>query len=214
MPRTPQKISKPKPQSFYEWREGPGRFVCQLTNEGELGLPSGESGLPLGTPFSALGTSLRPHVFPSFRERPRFLIDTRLGRAPRHLERMGSLWIVSDSFKTVAEVCDPSGLVFSEIELVFSDGKPTQKYWLCDVTRVLEVVDQKKSSFKKYYHDETHWTYDFAGGYLLIDGELAGSAKVFRVAHIAVRCVCSSEFKAALDQNGIHCANLSRLSSK
>lgn len=213
MPPSTQKSSKPKPDHFYEWNTPAGRFVCNLVNESELGLPSGEPGLPLGTPFSALGTSLRPHVFPNFRERPRFLIDLKRGRAPRDLERFGSLWIVSDRFKNVAESCDRDGFVFSEIELVFSDETPSPKYWLCDVTRVMEVVDEESSVFKKYYHDETDWSYCFAGGDLVIDGNAVGSAKVFRVARIYI-CVCTSDFKAALDQNGVRCANLSRLKRK
>lgn len=212
MPLSVQKSSNSsKPELFYRWESGDGRFVCKLVNESELGLPSGEPGLPLGTPFSALGTSLRPHVFPSFSERPRFLIDLGKGRAPRHLEMKGSLWLVSDRFKMVAETFDPGGLIFSEVELVFSDGTPSPKYWLCDVIRVLEVVDEEKSDFKKIYYDETDWTYSFAGGHLVIDKKSAGSAKVFRVAHMDIICVCTSEFKVALEQQGIRCANLSRL---
>lgn len=212
MPRPPLKSSKPKSDHFYEWHENAGRFVCELVNESELGLPTGEPGLPLGTPFSALGTSLRPHVFPNFRVRPRFFIDVPKGRAPRHLEKFGRLWMVSDSFKAVAEACDPVGLIFAEIELVLYSGAPSPKYWLCDVVRELEVVDEEKSDFKKWPHDETNWSYSFAGGKIVIDKNAVGSAKVFRIAHYGI-CVCTSEFKTALDQNGIRCANLSRLSS-
>lgn len=213
MPRSPQNSSKLKPQSFYEWHENAGRFACELVNENELGLPSGEPDLPLGTPFSALGTSLRPHVFPNFQVRPKFFIDVTKGRAPRHLEKYGSLWLVSEGFKSVAESTDPDGLIFAEIDLVLSSGTPSPKYWLCDVVRTLEVVDEEKSVFKKWQHNETDWSYGFAGGKIVIDKNAVGSAKVFRIAHMDGICVCTLEFKAALEQNDIRCMNLSRLSS-
>jgi len=47
--------------------------------------------------------------------------------------------------KGVLETVDRDGVAFLECETRSPGQKPAPRYWLCDVTRILDVIDEERS---------------------------------------------------------------------
>jgi hypothetical protein len=82
--------------------------------------------------------------FRDYPEPPRLVIGGRRGHVPRDLEAYCGYWLVSDRMKTLLESIDSAGLAFVKCEVQVVKGKIDNCYWLCDVTRMLDAVDEEK----------------------------------------------------------------------
>jgi len=83
--------------------------------------------------------------FPPLSEPLRILIDRSLGRAPVDWELFHDFWLVSDRMKEVLETIDREGVAFLDCETRTLGRKLAPVYWLCDVVRVLDVIDEERS---------------------------------------------------------------------
>jgi hypothetical protein len=149
--------------------------------------------------------------FPGYPEAPRFLLDEKAGSLPQDLELFHDYWLVSDRTKSVFEAVDPAGIAFlaCDVRLPHGDfaGPP---YWLCDVIRVLDALDETRSRLKtgirndRAYADFGKKYYSIAGG-----GELVfrhgpiGGAHVFRMAHLETEVICDQAMKDACEAGGL-----------
>jgi len=101
---------------------------------GPLQTPKGNLGGDLGTGFPIMETPLL--VF----ERP-------LGKLPfpdlLHFPR--GLFAVSDRTKRIFEDIDPSAFVFQETVVNSHDSSSAPQYWLCDIVRFVDAVDEARS---------------------------------------------------------------------
>jgi hypothetical protein len=88
-------------------------------------------------------------AFP-YSEVPRFLFDSRLGLPPRDLEAFRCYWLISNQLKTVLERVDPEGLSFLGCDVLLPNGADGGAYWLCDVIRILDAVDETVSKLRIY----------------------------------------------------------------
>lgn len=90
---------------------------------------------------------IRPEVggFPKFDEVPR-LHETSAERTLSDFQ-MGfeGYWLVSDRLKRIFESVDPDAFEFAECELVRYDGTLGDPYFLCDVVRSLDAIDDDAS---------------------------------------------------------------------
>ncbi len=133
--------NKPRKGEFFavtldSRRPGPGHGVV-FENEKELLTPPKRS--------------LRPPEggFPALRETPRLVYDPREGDMPQDLEgSFGGYWLVSDRLKQVFEKVDPQAFEFAETDFRLADGSRGPSYFLCDVVRVLDAVDESASKLK------------------------------------------------------------------
>ncbi len=57
-------------------------------------------------------------------------------------------WLISDKLKMVFEGVDPEAFAFMECETTYPDSEVAPRYWMCDVVRVLNAVDEKNSNVK------------------------------------------------------------------
>jgi hypothetical protein len=115
--------------------------------------------------------------FPDYPEAPRVLFDKKRGRWPRDLELCHEYWLVSDRAKSIFETIDPAGFAFvaCDVRLPHGDhGGPP--FWLCDVIRVLDALDEARSRLKIRIREEERYI-DFGKKYYSIVG---GDALVFR----------------------------------
>jgi Protein of unknown function (DUF1629) len=142
--------------------------------------------------------------FPQFPEPPRLLIDRALGRAPVDWELFHDYWIVSDRMKTVLETLDREGVAFVRCETRYQGGSAAPVYWLCDVLRLLDAVDEEKSRVKIKHYDSDYKVYDLMGGASLVfKEEVVGSAHIFRLRFLHPRIICDQSVKDACKDAGL-----------
>jgi hypothetical protein len=154
---------------------------------------------------------LVPFAFPNYPEPPLFLFDRKLGRIPRDLELFNAYSLVSDRMKVVFQAIDPDAFAFVRCELTVPRGKyDGPDYWLCDVVRVLDALDEAESRLKierrgepDYpYASEKH--YSIAGASeLAFRKDVIGNAHVFRMAHGEGIVICDDVLKEACRTAGL-----------
>jgi len=137
--------------------------------------------------------------FPDYPEPPCVLINTKLGRPPLDLEEYHAYWLISDRAKSVFETVDPCGFTFVRCETRLVDGSPGPGYWLCDVVRVLDAVDEAASRMKIDYRYGVKM-YDLMGrANLVFKEDVVGRSHVFRLAHLEPAVVCDQHLKDACE---------------
>jgi hypothetical protein len=142
--------------------------------------------------------------FPKYPEPPRFLIDKSLGRAPVDWELFHDYRIVSDRMKVILERLDRSGVAFVKCEMHYRDGSAGPIYWLCDVIRILDAVDESKSRLRIIYDAPDHKIYDLmGGGGFVFKEEVVGSAHIFRPRFYWVEIICDQSIKDACKDAGL-----------
>lgn len=193
----PKRARKPEARKFYVMTHNlravggtPG-----YTIENAAALLQGR--LVLGPPSGQRG-------FPDYPEPPRLFIDRKLGRhPPADLEEYDEYWLVSDRTKTLLETSDPGACAFVKCDVRVADGSPAPTYWLCDVVRVLDALDESASRIKIYQEPEGK-RYGLAGGASLVFKEDAvGPAHVFRMAHMQPTIICDQQLKDACKAAGL-----------
>jgi Immunity protein family (Imm11) len=135
--------------------------------------------------------------FPAYSEPPRVLIDKKFGRPLRDLEECNGYWLIPDRMKKVLESVDAEGFTFVECEVYLRGGEPGPRYWLCDVVRVLDAVDEEASRLR-IYDEQDYKSYSLMGGANLVFNEhVVGSAHIFRMAYLEPVVICDWALKEA-----------------
>jgi hypothetical protein len=143
--------------------------------------------------------------FRDYPEVPRFLFDKKVGRLPRDLELFHDFWLVSNRTKSVFEAVDSAAFAFLACDVRLPsgdyDGPP---YWLCDVVRVLDALDEAQSRLQigiresKAYSDFGKKYYSLAGGReLVFRDDAIGDAHVFRMEYLQPIVICDQTMKDA-----------------
>jgi hypothetical protein len=141
--------------------------------------------------------------FPDYPEPPLVRLDQTLGRPPRDLEIYHCYWLVSSAAKNLFTSVDPEGFAFVQCKVVTEHWEPGPEYWLCDVTRVLDAVDDERS-LVKIKHDSLGKRYDLSGGAKLVFiEELIKSAHIFRLSYYALAVFCDQQMKDACKKAGL-----------
>ena len=190
-----KRARKPKARKFY--RVGPD---SRLTGPIGFGLQNQEvlaQGRQILTP-SPGGRGFRPYP-----ETPRLLIDKRRGRAPFDLESCNAYWLISDRTKKVFEAADAEAFGYVRCDVQFADGTVGPEYWLCDVLRILDAVDETKSRLK-IYEDQAGKVYSLMGGAsIAFKADVVRLAHIFRPVHYEVATFCDQQFKDACKAAGL-----------
>lgn len=134
-----------------------------------------------------------PNQYP---EKPQLLQVPKLGDMPRDFESLAGIWIVSERLKQVFESVDPQAFAFAACDFTLADGSRGPQYFLCDVVRSLNAIDEDASRMKiKYERD--HQTgedlkfYSVAGGAsLAFKPALVGNAHIFRQPRLGTEPIC------------------------
>lgn len=154
---------------------------------------------------SGMNTMDPPNGDPGqYPERPHLIHVPELGGMPRDFEALAGIWIVSEALKHVFESIDAEGFAFAACDFTLADGSPGPQYFLCDVVRSLDALDEAASRVKiRYEHD--HQTgedlkfYSVAGGASLVfDESVVSGAHVFRQVRIGVEPICDRVFRDAV----------------
>jgi hypothetical protein len=143
--------------------------------------------------------------FPNFPETPRLVFDKALGkRPPCDLEQYHDYWLLSDRMKTVLERLDPDGFAFIKCLSRATRGSAALDYWLCDVLRILDAVDEEKSRLRIEIDERGRKSYSLMGGALLVfREEIVRSAHIFRLRYSIGYVICDQELKDRCKEAGL-----------
>lgn len=150
--------------------------------------------------------------FPDLPETP-VLRQTRSGLGPNDLDSsFEGYWLVSRELKAVFEMMDADGFAFVRCEYRLHDDSVGPEFYLCDVVRVLDAIDDQASEVEiltegfpsgKYYEIGM-------GARLAFKRDVIESAKVFRSPFNTSLVVCDRPFRDFLVQNGFGVDGCSR----
>jgi hypothetical protein len=134
--------------------------------------------------------------FRSYSETPIFLSDSRLGRIHRDFEINTGYWFISDRTKTVIESVDPLAFAFLKCKVRMPDGSDGPVRWLCDVTRVLDALDEENSDIEIAVADDGSKFYKFIiGGRVNFKLGVIGPHHIFRIKFSQGSVVCDDELR-------------------
>lgn len=135
---------------------------------------------------------------------PRFVFGKKKGPMPRDIEEYAGHWLVSDRLKAVLEQVDPEGFDFAECDIRLKDGARGPRYWLCDVLRVLDAVDEANSRLQLCNRSGEPKLYGLAGPHRLVfRTDVVGSAHSFRLKFSVSYVVVDDLIKTACQEAGI-----------
>lgn len=93
--------------------------------------------------------------FPPLRETPRLVYRERQGVPPQDLEGgLSGYWLVSEHLRQVMEEIDPDAFVFADTDYRLEDGSKGLTYFLWDVVRTLDALDEEASQLDIVISDE------------------------------------------------------------
>ena len=120
--------------------------------------------------------------FEEYLATPTFMYDRKLGPIEWDFKILSGYWFISDRMKGVMEFVDQEAFAFLKCKVLMPDGSDGPPYWLCDVVRVLEALDEEKSAIKIRTASDGSKVYGMMGNSRLIfKEELIGSCHVFRM---------------------------------
>lgn len=141
-----------------------------------------------------------------------YVFDKSRGSRPYDLELCFNWWLISDRTKAVFERLDPEAFVFvpCDVRLPHGGRFDEANYWLCDVVRVLDALDESQSRLRIGIRDDIRYLdhgrkyYQFTYGDKLVFREAAiGNARIFRMAYMEERVICDQELKDACKSAGL-----------
>jgi hypothetical protein len=144
--------------------------------------------------------------FPTYPDPPRVLIDPKRGGPPHDWQRYSGYWLISDKLKAVLDAVDPEGCAFVKCDVRYLGGEASDGYWLMDIVRLLDAVDESASRLNIRYDDRSVGGkyYIFSSGTsLVLKLDIVGSAHVFGLTFADNSMFCDGEFKDACRRAGI-----------
>lgn len=152
---------------------------------------------------------LRPEGggFPPLAEKPLLVHSPKKGGLPEDLEGgMSGYWLVSERLRDALVSIDPGGFEFVDSEYRLADGSEGPRYFLCDVTRVIDAVDEGSSKLRVIRDDGYPGGkfYDLRGGSALaFRKDAVGQAHIFRTPYSGNLVFCDSALRDAVLAAGI-----------
>lgn len=134
--------------------------------------------------------------FDAFPEAPLLVIDPSSGRAPYDLEQCYDYWLVSDALKNTLERIDAGGVAFVRCEVWLRDGDRGPSYWLCDILRLLDAVDEANSHVTVKF--ATNRIYSLLGGAsLAFKTDVVNRSHLWRTRYLEDLVFCDDSVREA-----------------
>lgn len=139
--------------------------------------------------------------FPPLREVPRLVLDPKEGKPLRDFnDGFSGYWLVSERLKRIFETVDPEGFEFVACDYTLPNGSTGPQYYLCDMNRTIDALDEENSTLRIDLGDE--WVggkaYNFAGGpRLIFKKDVVKHAHIFRTP-FSVEVFCDRTLRDAV----------------
>lgn len=141
--------------------------------------------------------------FPDYPELPVIVFEERLKHTARELEWCGVYWLISDRLKVIFEQADPSAFAFYQCKTAYQDGTEAPVYWMCDVIKILDAVDEEKSNIDVHREGDTKIYKIHSGVKLKFKKNVIEGAHVFRLKYSYASVLCDSVLRNACKENRI-----------
>ncbi|WP_313145468.1 DUF1629 domain-containing protein [Stenotrophomonas sp.] len=135
---------------------------------------------------------------------PKLRFDSRVGDMPLDLQGgFNGYWLVSQPLKDVMEKVDAEGFAFAKCAFQLEDGSEGEPHYLCEVTRILDAIDEDASSVKILdgYQNGKYYSLS-GGGKLSFKATEVADSHVFMDKHSGSRIYCDRVFRDALIEHG------------
>ena len=142
--------------------------------------------------------------FPLFSELPMFLATSHEHVLRDFYSSFEGYWLVSERLRRVLESVDQHGVQFVSTKFVQSDGSEGDKFYLCDVTRSLDAVDEDSSDVRILTEGFPKGKfYRVAGGAsFAFKRDVVRDAHIFRLEFNESLVVCDRRMRDALVEQG------------
>ncbi|RBO92248.1 uncharacterized protein DUF1629 [Pseudochrobactrum asaccharolyticum] len=137
-------------------------------------------------------------------ERPHLLHVPDKGGMPRDLEELAGIWILSEPLKQVFEQMDAEAFAFVACDFSLADGSPGPQYYLGNVLRRIDALDETASRVKitldhNYQTGQDEKLYSLVGGASLVfKQDVVGEAHIFHQERMGAPPVCDRAMFDAL----------------
>lgn len=139
--------------------------------------------------------------FDRYAEPPTFLFT---GKTERDFWQYTFYWFISDRMKAFLERFDPAAFEFLKCDIKLPDGTSGPVRWLCDAVRILDAVDEEKSTDIFIEADTAGRKYYLIGsGSFAFNEDVVGPHHVFHMMHSNKYVVGDEGFKRACKEAGI-----------
>lgn len=138
--------------------------------------------------------------FRNYPEMPVFIAGGKRGqRTGRDFEQYSVYWFISDRMKAVLERVDPGAFAFLKCRVQLPNGMDGPTRWLCDVVRVLDALDEEKSSkIGIGTADNGRKVYLISWGVpLIFKDDVVGPHHIFRMMYFEPIVICDEEMRLA-----------------
>lgn len=147
----------------------------------------------------------RPNGMPNqYPERPHLVHVPEKGGMPRDLEEFAGIWIISEPLKQLFERMDAEAFAFVACDFSLADGSPGPHYYLGNVLRRLDALDEASSRVRikldhNYQTGEDEKLYSLVGGASLVfKQDVVGDVHVFRQERMGAPPICDRAMFDAL----------------
>lgn len=143
--------------------------------------------------------------FPEFPEAPLFRATLESHKLRDFYSSFEGYWLVSEKLKRVLEAVDAEGMRFASTKFIQVDGFDDVRFYLCDVTRVLDAVDEEASDVRILTDGfPKEKFYRLAGGArLAFKRDVVDGVHIFRSEFNDALIVCDRKMRDALVEHGL-----------
>lgn len=143
--------------------------------------------------------------FPEFPEAPLFRATLAHHALRDFYSSFEGYWLVSERLKRVMESVDAKGVQFAPTKFIQVDGSEDAKFYLCDVIRALDAVDEEASDVKILTEGFPKGKfYRLAGGArLAFKRDVVEGVHIFRSEFNDALIVCDRKMRDALVEQGL-----------
>ena len=141
--------------------------------------------------------------FENWTEIPRLVIGKDNGSPLRDFEQKAGLWLISPAVREMFEELDPGAFDFRACIVEHADGSPGPQRWLCDITRVIDALDEEASDVRVVIERNNHRYYSFSQPKKMVfKSHLIEKYLFFRMKFAADCAVCAEEIKLEFKARG------------
>jgi hypothetical protein len=144
--------------------------------------------------------------FPAYPEIPRLIVGKRRDKRPlRDLEQYHDYWLVSDRLKAIFEAIDSDAFAFQACDVRQRDGSPAPQFWLCDVTRTLDAIDEETAKVIDHDFEQggSRTSNFIRREELSFQQNKIGGGHIFRIPYCRGRVFCDQHLKDACRASGL-----------
>ncbi len=174
-----------------------GMHGIEIVNKNELTWPGDATWFPPGHYPGRPAYPVMPQLA--------FDKDASKHKLPRDLDAVSGIWLVSERLKQIFEAVDPIGFVFALCDFTLADGSKGPQYYLCDVTRTIDALNEEASTVRIKIEPSGHKVYSFVGGAkLTFKEEKIGWAHIFRMMEKPSSVICDHVLRDACRAVGMN----------